>query len=283
MTPLAVASLAADAAAAAIRPYFRSARLGTERKDDESPVTIADREAERAIRAVIERHFPDDGILGEEFGLARPHARRRWLLDPIDGTRAFITGRPLFATLIALVEDGVPVLGVMDQPVTGERWTGARGEATRFEGPLGGTVGTRRCDALASAELSATSPAMFERDSAAAFARLADASARVTWGGDAYGYGLLALGQIDIVCENDLKPWDWAALVPIVEGAGGRMTSWTGAAFPADGPTDALAVGDPALLGLAVGALGARPGALPLDPGRAPSRLRDGRPSRQRP
>ena len=163
MTPLAVASLAADAAAAAIRPYFRSARLGTERKDDESPVTIADREAERAIRAVIERHFPDDGILGEEFGLARPHARRRWLLDPIDGTRAFITGRPLFATLIALVEDGVPVLGVMDQPVTGERWTGARGEATRFEGPLGGTVGTRRCDALASAELSATSPAMFAR------------------------------------------------------------------------------------------------------------------------
>ena len=231
-----------------IRPYFRQAGLDAERKGDESPVTAADREAERAIRAVIERHFPDDGILGEEFGLARPAAPRRWLLDPIDGTRAFITGRPLFATLIALVEDGVPILGVMDQPATGERWIGLRGEPTRFRGPMGGTAGTRRGVTLAEAELSATTPAMFaSADEKRAFARLEASVRRVTWGGDAYAYGLLALGLIDVVCENDLKPWDWGALLPIVKGAGGRMGRWNGAAFPDAGPTDTLAAGDPAV------------------------------------
>ncbi len=261
---LAVAEAAAEAAGRAIRPYFRQAGLDAERKGDESPVTVADREAERAIRTVIERHFPEDGILGEEFGLARPASRRRWLLDPIDGTRAFITGRPLFATLIALAEDGIPILGVMDQPVTGERWIGLRGEATRFRGPLGGTAGTRRCAALAAAELSATTPAMFATpDEKRAFARLEASVRRVTWGGDAYGYGLLALGLIDVVCENDLKPWDWGALLPIVEGSGGRMGRWTGAAFPDSGPTNVLAAGDPAVFEAASALLSPSPLQMP--------------------
>ncbi len=242
-----------------IRRYFRHAGLAADRKSDESPVTVADREAERAIRAVIEQHFPQDGILGEEFGLARPGSRRRWLLDPIDGTRAFITGRPLFATLIALAEDGIPILGVMDQPVTGERWVGLRGEATRFAGPFGGVAGTRRGTTLDEAELSSTTPSMFATaDERRAFARLEAAARRVTWGGDAYAYGLLALGLIDVVCENDLKPWDWGALLPIVEGAGGRMARWSGAAFPDAGPTDALATGDPALFAPASALLSAR-------------------------
>ncbi len=249
---LATAEEAADAARHAILPFFRTPGLGAEQKSDLSPVTLADRAAEQAMRRVIEDRVPEDGILGEEFGLARAGARRRWLLDPIDGTRAFLTGRPLFATLIALLEDGVPILGVMDQPVTGERWIGIRGETTRFSGPLGGTVGTRRCPALGDAELSATTPAMFATPSTrAAFGRLDDAVRRVTWGGDAYAYGLLALGLIDVVCENGLKPWDWGALVPIVEGAGGRIARWNGGPFPAEGSTDVLAVGDPGLFGTA--------------------------------
>ena len=253
MTYLETAEAAADAAGAIIRPAFRTG-LTADQKPDLSPVTLADRAAEQAMRAVIAAHHPAHGILGEEFGLDRPHSAWRWVLDPIDGTRAFITGRPVFGTLIALLHDGVPVLGVIDQPVTGERWIGQAGEPTRFRGPFGGRAGTRRCATLALAELSATSPEMLGgrlQD----WQRLAGAVRRVTWGGDCYAYGLLALGQIDIVAERDLKIWDWAALVPVVEGAGGRMVDWQGRALTPDSRGEAIAVGDAALLGAAVALL----------------------------
>jgi myo-inositol-1(or 4)-monophosphatase len=243
----------ADAAGRVIRPYFRLP-LTAHLKQDESPVTRADREAEQAMRALIARHYPEHGILGEEFGLENPDALWRWVLDPIDGTRAFITGRPLFGTLIGLLHDGVPMIGIIDQPVTGERWTGVRGQTTRFLGSMGGAAGTRACASLAEAELSATSPAMFggwmDR-----FNLLAAQVRRTSWGGDCYGYGLLAIGQIDIIAERDMKPWDWAALVPIVEGAGGRVTDWSGQPLTYDSAGDVLAVGDPALLEAAVAAL----------------------------
>jgi myo-inositol-1(or 4)-monophosphatase len=243
----------ADAAGRVIRPYFRLP-LTADLKLDESPVTRADREAEQAMRALIAQHYPHHGILGEEFGLENPDASWRWVLDPIDGTRAFITGRPLFGTLIGLLHAGVPVLGVIDQPVTGERWVGVHGQATRFVGNFGGAAGTRGCASLAEAELSATSPAMFG-GAMHRFERLAGRVRRVSWGGDCYAYGLLALGQIDIIAERDMKPWDWAALVPIVEGAGGRVTDWAGRTLTYDSPGDVLAVGDPALLNAAVAAL----------------------------
>jgi myo-inositol-1(or 4)-monophosphatase len=202
-----------------------------ERKADASPVTRADREAEQAIRTVIRRHFPEHDILGEEFGgaaqedwQARPNC---WVIDPLDGTRAFITGRPMFGTLIALLQNGVPVLGLIDQPVTRERWVGLSGQQTRFAGPLGGTIGTRCCTGLDTAELSCTSPDMLGAERPR-WQRLADTVARVTWGGDCYAYGLLALGHIDIVAERDMKLWDYAALVPVVEGAGGMITDWRG-------------------------------------------------------
>ena len=147
---------AADAAGSVIRPFFR-AGLTADDKSDDSPVTIADRNAEQTIRALIAAQHPAHGILGEEFGLDNPSAGLRWVLDPIDGTRAFITGRPIFGTLIALLADGVPILGVIDQPVTGERWIGAAGRPTRFTGPFGGTPRTRACAALGAAELSCTS------------------------------------------------------------------------------------------------------------------------------
>lgn len=252
---LAAAEAAAAAAAAAVRPYFR-APLTVEQKSDHSPVTLADRAAEQTMRAVLAERFPDHGLLGEEFGHERPAARFCWVLDPIDGTRAFITGRPLFGTLIALLDAGRPILGIIDQPITGERWIGLAGEPTRFSGPFGGRAGCRPCPTLADAELSCTMPEMFTDSEAARFSGLKSACRRVTWGGDCYSYGLLALGLIDVVAEASLKLWDWAALVPIVEGAGGRMTDWRGRPLTPGTSGEVLAVGDPALLEPARAALG---------------------------
>jgi myo-inositol-1(or 4)-monophosphatase len=244
---VAAAELAADAAGAVIRPYFRGG-LAADLKGDSSPVTEADRGAEQAMRAVLARHFPDHGILGEEYGLERAASRLRWVLDPIDGTRAFITGRPVFGTLVALLDGDTPVVGVIDQPVTGERWIGARGRPTRFRGRFGGAVGCRPCATLAQAELSCTSPQMFRAGDLPRWQRLSDAAGRTSFGGDCYAYGLLALGQIDVIVEADLKIWDWAALQPVIEGAGGSLTDWHGHRMRPDGDGRALAVGDMALL-----------------------------------
>ena len=243
---MAAANAAADVAGAIIRPLFR-VPLAAEIKADRSPVTIADRTAELAMRAVLSERFPEHGILGEEFGHDRPDASHQWVLDPVDGTRAFITGRPLFGTLLALLREGVPLLGIIDQPITGERWVGVAGQPTGFAGSHG-RAGCRPCPTLASAELSCTSPSVFAGGDQAKWDRLATRVGRVTWGGDCYSYGLLALGLIDIVVDSTMKLWDWAALVPVVEGAGGRVTDWSGRRLRPDGDGRVLAVGDPALL-----------------------------------
>jgi histidinol phosphatase-like enzyme (inositol monophosphatase family) len=248
---VAAAEAAADVAGAVIRPFFR-ALLDATQKADRSPVTIADRSAEQAMRAVLAERFPAHGILGEEFGLDRPDASLRWVLDPIDGTRAFITGRPVFGTLVALLRDGVPVLGVIDQPITGERWVGVVGQPTRFRGPFGGRLGCRPCPGLGQAELSCTSPEMLDTEETQRWQRLARAVRRVSWGGDCYAYGLLALGQIDLIAEAEMRLWDWAALVPVVEGAGGRITDWEGQTLHLDSGRRVLAVCDPARLPEAV-------------------------------
>jgi myo-inositol-1(or 4)-monophosphatase len=249
---ISVANDLADTAGSVIRPYYR-ASLHTDEKRDLSPVTAADREAEQAMRALIAARCPDHGIHGEEFGLEHADRPYCWVLDPIDGTRAFITGRPLFGTLIGLLHEGRPVLGVIDQPITGERWLGVTGRPTVFRGNYG-HAGTRACSALADAELSATSPELLG-DGRAQFDRLASLVRRVTWGGDCYAYGLLALGHIDIIAERGLKIWDWAALVPVIEGAGGRMTDWRGQTLTLESEGDAVAVGDPSLLAGVVGCL----------------------------
>ena len=251
---VAAANAAADVAAAVVRPFFR-AGVGADLKSDASPVTIADRTAERALRAVLAERFPEHGILGEEFGLENPGASLRWVLDPIDGTRAFITGRPSFGTLIALLDGETPILGIIDQCITGERWLGVAGRETVYTSPYPGRVGGRACAHLADAELSCTSPDMFEADDLAPFARLRAATRRTSWGGDCYAHGLVAIGQIDVVAEATMKIWDWAALTPIIEGAGGRLTDWSGRKLEAGGDGRALAVGDPGLLEQAIALL----------------------------
>lgn len=230
----------ADAAGAAIRPWFRRAFL-VETKADFSPVTIADREAEAAIRALLAEHRPDDGIIGEEYGDDRPEAARVWVLDPIDGTRGFVAGRPIFGTLIALLEDGVPVLGLIDQCIIGDRWLGAAGRPTLFGGR---PAQARRCGDLGAARLGTTSPQAFEAADFTAFARVQGAALDTLYGGDCHNYGLVASGHLDVVVEAGLKIHDWAALVPVVTGAGGAMTDWAGAPLTRASDGRVVAAGD---------------------------------------
>ncbi|MBD3728672.1 MAG: histidinol-phosphatase [Sphingomonadales bacterium] len=243
---IALANRLAEAAGAAIRPYWRG-NLGLESKSDESPVTLADRAAEEAMRRILTAEAGRDGIQGEEFGIERESATRRWVLDPIDGTTSFVAGRPIFGTLIALLEDGFPVLGVIDQPILGERWVGATGQATTFNGR---PCATRACRELSDALLATTSPSLFDDHSAEHFMALAGKTAhrRMVWGGDCYNYALLASGQIDLVCESGLKLHDFAALVPVVEGAGGTMADWNGEPLHAASEGHVIALGDPARL-----------------------------------
>ena len=245
---LRAAERAADAAAAAIRPWFR-ARLAIERKGDETPVTAADRAAEQAMRAVLAQAFPAHGILGEEFGADRPGASLQWVLDPIDGTKSFVTGRPTYGSLIALLEEGVPVLGVISQPSIGERWIGVRGRPTTFFSPVWGpaVARCRPCPALAAAQLSVTTLDLFTAETRPRWDRLAERVAQVTWGGDCYAHGLLALGLIDLIAETTYRIWDWAALVPIIEGAGGVITDWAGRPLRPGANGSVLAAGDAAL------------------------------------
>ena len=237
---LAFAEELAETSGAIIRRYFRLP-LQVDAKADESPVTVADREAEATLRMRIEAAYPEHGIFGEEFGRVREDAEYLWLIDPIDGTKAFISGKPMFGTLIALLYRGAPVLGIIDQPVLRERWVGAAGQPTSFNGAQ---VRVRPCADLANATLNATSPDMFQGADRQSFKRLASAVRLPHYGGDCYGYGLLALGFIDLVVEADLKPYDFAPLIPIIEGAGGVITDWAGAPLTLNSDGRVLAAGD---------------------------------------
>jgi histidinol-phosphatase len=221
---LALAKRLADTSGAIIRRHFRR-RIAVDEKADRTPVTIADRAAEAAMRRLIAARFPDHGVLGEEYGRRNTEADYVWVLDPIDGTKSFISGVPLFGTLIALTYRGKPVLGVIDQPILRERWIGATGRRTTLNGK---PVKTRPCRRLAAATLYATAPDMFPRREAAAFARLKRRVKLARFGADCYAYALLASGFIDLVVEADLKPYDFCALAPVIEGAGGAISDWKG-------------------------------------------------------
>ena len=241
----------ADAAGDAIRPHFGD-HGAVEAKHDQSPVTRADRAAEMAMRALIETHYPDHGIYGEELGQKVDGQRFVWAIDPIDGTRAFIAGGHAWGTLIALCDHGVPVLGVLDQPITGERWFGMTEQTTLLNGQ---PIKTRSCQSIDNTEISTTSVNHFDPVQAERYAALASQCGEAIAGGDCYAYGLLARGQRDIVADAGLKPYDILALVPIVEGAGGTLRAWDGAPITLAHHATALAVGDAALYASAAKAL----------------------------
>lgn len=242
---LALAHRLADCAGEVIRPYFRTP-VAVDDKADASPVTIADREAEQAMRRLIVEAFPDHGIIGEEFGSERADADWVWVLDPIDGTKAFITGKPCFGTLICLMQRdatgaGHPVLGVIDQPITRERWVGLRGRGATLNGQ---PLSTRACDTVTKAALYSTDPSMFLPEEFEAYQRLAGRVKLRRFGADCYAYGLLAAGFVDLVCEADLKLYDFAAVVPIIQEAGGLVTDWHGQPITLATSGQILAAGD---------------------------------------
>ncbi len=227
----------ADASGAVIRPIFRQ-RIDVAHKPGPhsfDPVTEADQGAERAIRAIIDRDRPQDAILGEEYG-EKPAGlsanKWRWVLDPVDGTRAFITGRHEWGSLIALEHDGVPVLGILDQPVLGERFIGVNGRSHLLVGDTRTVLKARACEEMGAAILCATDPSSYmDTGQQAAFARV-QAQVRMTrYHGDCYIFAMLAMGFVDMVIEGPLKRWDIAALIPLVEGAGGVITNWEGEAW----------------------------------------------------
>ena len=196
------------------------------------------------MRELIAETFPDHGVIGEEFGALRPDAEHVWVLDPIDGTRAFITGRPTFGTLIGLAHAGRALLGVIDQPISGERWIGAAGAPSTLDGR---PIAARPCADLAEAMMYTTGPEWFEGADEAAFLRLRQAVRMTHYNADCYAFGLLAAGFGDIVMEARLKVYDYWALIPVVEGAGGIITDWQGAPLSLDGDGTVLAAGERAM------------------------------------
>jgi inositol-phosphate phosphatase/L-galactose 1-phosphate phosphatase/histidinol-phosphatase len=244
----------ADEAGTVVRQYFRSS-FAIESKADETPVTIADRTVEARLREIIEKERPQDGILGEEYGPKESRNGYTWVLDPIDGTKSFTIGRPSFGTLIALCKNDVPVLGVIDQPILKERWIGD-GKQTTFNGT---PVRTSSCPSLKKMKVASTSPSQLappfippqaggkERSDKGGdhlWQRLYQECAYVIWGGDCYSYGLLANGWLDCVIESGLQPYDFAAIVPVVTGAGGWMGDWQGNPLTLQSEGKTLALGD---------------------------------------
>jgi histidinol phosphatase-like enzyme (inositol monophosphatase family) len=214
----------------AILPFFRSSIAAEDksRGGDFDPVTEADRAGEVAMRQLIKRTFPTHGIVGEEFGAEQEDAEYVWVLDPIDGTRAFIAGLPTWGTLIGLNRGGHPAFGMMHQPFTGERFFGDGGSAT-YRGPGGERrLMTRRCPSLKDAVMATTSPKLFSGEELRAYDRVESVTRLARYGCDCYAYCMLAAGHIDLVVESGLKPYDIVALIPIIEGAGGIVTAWDG-------------------------------------------------------
>lgn len=219
------ANILADASGDILRYYFKKS-FEIEQKSDLSPVTQADIEVEQRIRLLIEEKFPSHGIIGEELENKNPDAEFQWVIDPIDGTKSFIAGYPIFTTLIAITHNGKPVLGVINQPILYERWSAISGQKTLYNNsPLPSLESNVT---LAQATLATTSTGYFSDAQARKFAALKNSVANTVLGGDGYAYAMLAHGNIDIVVDVALKPYDFCALPPIIEGIGGIITDWVG-------------------------------------------------------
>jgi myo-inositol-1(or 4)-monophosphatase len=247
----------AEAAGRAILPHFRQ-ELAVDVKPHYGwdPVTEGDKAGERAIRTMIEQHFPDHGINGEEYGLKPGRSPLTWVLDPIDGTRSFVLGMPTWTTLIGLTFEGKPVVGVMNQPFVGESFYGNPDGAWHVRGSNITTLKSRQGVGLQEATAATTAPEQYRTDSDKhAFTRLSQRVKMMRYGGDAYFYAVLAAGHLDIAMDAGLQAYDIAALIPIIAGAGGVIGSWNGG-DPAQGG-NVIAAGSQALLDEALQAMAA--------------------------
>lgn len=226
----------ADIAASRTLPHFRNLEnVENKKMGGFDPVTRADKEAESAIREAIENRFPDHGIEGEEFGSHQPDAKYRWVIDPVDGTRSFLAGVPLWGTLIALCENGRPIAGIMSQPYTGEIFLAQDGASVFERGGTRVPISTSRVSSLDEAIIMSTAPELFGQREWPLFQRLIDDCRLVRYGTDCYAYCMLAAGQIELVVEPDLNFYDVAALIPIIENAGGVVSQWDGSPFTGSG------------------------------------------------
>ncbi|SNB72932.1 histidinol-phosphatase, inositol monophosphatase family [Arboricoccus pini] len=233
----------ADSAGALALRYFREP-LAIESKADLSPVTIADRSIEETIRRMIGERFPEHGILGEEYGADALDQEFVWVIDPIDGTKAFVSGNPLFGTLLGLLHQGRPLLGVIDAPFTHERWHGLPG---RTEDNQGRPCRGRQVAQIQEAILYTTSPDSFTSAGRTAFASVAELASLTRYGGDCYAYALVAAGHVDAVIEEGLQPYDFLPLIPVIEGAGGCITDWDGSALSLQSHGRVIAAANPIL------------------------------------
>ena len=218
------AHVLADTASGIIRPAAGS-RQSAHRKPDASPVTDIDRAVETRLRELIAARYPGHGVIGEEFGVDRRDAEHVWVLDPIDGTKAFMAGMPMYGTLVGLVRGGHPVLGIIEQPVTRERWAGIDGDGTRYNGER---VHTSECPRLSDALVCTTSSEYYEGEDAAAFQRIVAGSRWTVYGGNCYAFARVASGSVDVALEAGVAVYDYVPLVPVIENAGGVMTGWRG-------------------------------------------------------
>lgn len=234
------ANLLADASGEVIRKYYRN--FGSLMlKEDLSPVTVADTSAELAIRQLIEKTYPEHNIKGEEYNnIENKESKYHWIIDPIDGTTSFMIGRPIFGTLIALAYEDKSIIGIIDQPITGDRWVAAENK-TLLNGK---EIKVRNCKALANAVIATSGPQYFSKEKLLKFNNISSKAISTIYGGDCYNYGLLAAGMLDAVIESGLKPHDFMALIPVVECAGGVATDWQGKALNMNSNGDVVFCGD---------------------------------------
>ena len=240
---LAFANTVADQARQTSMRYFRTVpELSI--KADGSPVTLADRETERVIRQLLTQSYPQHAVLGEEFGWTSSDRPYTWIVDPIDGTKSYLAGVPTFGMLLALLYDGVPLLGIIDIPAQDERWCGAVGQATTMNGR---PVKSCNCAAVEQAVLTVISPDKFEGGNLAAVEVLSRLARVRCYSSDGYSHALLAAGYLDMVVAVGQEPFDYLAVVPVVEGAGGCITDWGGAPLGLDSDGRILVTATPAL------------------------------------
>lgn len=233
----------ADEARKITKSYYHKSKdfLSIESKEDGTPATEADRKVEEMIRKLIQINHSEHGIFGEEFGEYNENAEFKWVIDPIDGTKSFMSGRPLFGTLIALLQNGKPILGIIDQPITEERWIGVN-EQTLYDNIK--PVKTRECKEISDACMAITTPDMFDKEEWEKVCKARQAVSQTIFGGDCYSYGQLAMGGLDVIIESDLKPYDYMALIPVVENAGGIVTDWQGDKLTMQSQGQLIACGD---------------------------------------